>query len=182
MPFGVREVRGLAAILVLSATALNAQKVTGWQCRIDPSQPGHSGACSGDDDCNARYRKHLCDWHQQCSATGSEAPAPDVRRMSLGKTMFLFGGSGAVLGAAIGGAGDVGKSDEQKQADKDVGKPPGVVQGAIIGTGIGVTMAVFAKALVASKVRSTGVVPAWVQRTTISVLPSRRAFWLSVRW
>lgn len=132
-----------ASALCFAASRGRAQAATvHWQCRITPTSNGtHDGSCSGDADCNAKYLRHLCEKHLICSGSGSDAanepvtPPPDPKKAWILAPLAL-----GVTGAAIGGASDVGKSDEQKQADKAAGKPSGVVQGAIIGAGVGLVI------------------------------------------
>lgn len=163
-----------------SAAAAQATRTVGLQCSINPD---HFINCNSDTECSSAWRAHLCSAHnmtQYCGSSGSAEPAPDVRKMSTAKVVFLTGISGGLVGGAIGGAAETGKTDEEKAADKANGTPPATVQYAAIGAGIGVVMGLTMKMIA----KHSSLPPdSWWQRTQFTRSPSQGyRVRLNVRW
>lgn len=153
-----------------SAAAAQATRTLGLQCSIDPS---HHIDCTSDAECSAKWQAHLCTAHnmtQYCGSSGSAEPSPDMRKMSAGQVVFLWGTTGGLLGGVAGGVKETGKTDEEKAADKAAGTPPATVQYAAIGAGIGVVMGLTMKMIA----KHTSLPPnSWLERTQFSRSPSQ---------
>lgn len=173
--------RWVATALCVGTVAAGAQAIRSIQCSINNYADGWVADCNSDADCSAKYNYHLCHDHgfTQYCGVGYE-----VRPYKMSKTGWIIVPtiSGALVGAAIGGAADVGKTDEEKKADKAAGKPPAAVQGAAIGAGAGLAMGLLFS-MVAKHASTDPSAPWWKRAQPISrtdVYPFRLR--LGVAW
>jgi hypothetical protein len=114
-----------------------------------------------------------------CGGSNGE-PAADFHKMSQLKAADLGCVVVASIGFVAGGVSETGKTDEEKQADKDAGLPPATVQYAAIGAGVGVVFGLTMKMIA----RHTTLPPdAWWQRAEFTRTPSQTyRVRFNVRW